>query len=236
MAANSLFSLSDLAIQVAETYGDTSDFTLAKAKKWLNRGILYYAELGMWSFQRVYGQTISTVAGTTEYTVGALKINSIYMSSPIQRTIMLIEDRRFRELYPNSNFSGVPFFWRRAGQSKVTVDAQIIGFYPIPDDVYTIKWDGIRTMDLMVNDTDDIRTVTGMPSKYVNMLIELAIAIGFKELDDAQYGEQFQECLVRLKGLYGDDQTEIEDVMVFATIDNWDSNFYQDPVLPPQFS
>ncbi len=236
MAATDLFTLSDLALQVALNYGATDDSTLAKAKKWINRSLLYYSELGYWSWQRVYDQSLATVAGTATYSVGATKIQKIYMSSPIQRDLILIEDRRFRELYPNSTFTGAPYFWRRAGQSKTVVDTQIIGLYPIPDAVYTLKYDGIKEMTLLSADTDDVRTVTGMPSKFVNMLIELATSIGFKELDDAQYGEQFQECLLRLKGLYGDDQTEIDDVLVFATIDNFDANYYQDPILPPGYS
>jgi hypothetical protein len=158
------------------------------------------------------------------------------MATPIQRTLTLIEERRFRELYPNSNFSGAPFYWRRAGQSKTNLNSQIISLYPIPDAIYALKWDGIKEMTLLSADTDDIRAVTGMPSKYVNMIIELATSIGFKELDDSQYGEQFQECLLRLKGLYGDDQTEIDDQLVFATLDNFDSNFFQDPILPPQYN
>lgn len=194
-----------------------------------------FSELGYWSWQRVYGQTLLTVASQTEYAVGAIKITSLYMASPIQRDLILIEDRRYRQLYPNDQFFGAPYFWRRMGQSKVAVDTQFIGLYPIPDAIYTLKFDGIREMTLLSADTDDVRAVTGMPSKCVNMLIELATSIGFKELDDAQYREQFEECLIRLKGLYGDDQTEIEDVLVFATLDNNDINYFQDPILPPNY-
>jgi len=103
-----------------------------------------FSELGQWSWQRVYGQTLTTVAGTVEYDVGAIKINSLYMASPIQRDLILIEDRRFRQLYPNDNFTGAPYFWRRMGQSKTTLNTQIIGLYPTPDAVYTLKFDGFR--------------------------------------------------------------------------------------------
>jgi hypothetical protein len=245
MAASDLFSLANLADQVCNNLGATDNLTQTKARKYINRALIRFSELGEWSWQRVYSQPFPsagapvTVSGQTVYGVpNCLRLESLYASSPIQRRLKLLDDRQFRRMYPNDTAIGFPYFYRHMGRRNagIAVDTLQIGLYPIPDAAYTILWDGVREITLMVNDTDDVRVLTGMPVTMVDILIEMATAIGWKEIDDSDAASQMQEVMIRLKGLYGKDQHDIEDVNIMAPFDSDDLNRYNDPQLDPRFS
>jgi hypothetical protein len=237
MAATDLFTLSDLALQVANNIGATDDTTLAKIKKHINRALIRFSEMGTWSWQYQYGATLSTVEDQEEYSLeGVLKVNSLYTSGTTQRRLVLIEDRQFRAMYPNNTASGTPYYWRRTGSSTATANTMKLAVYPIPDGVYTLKYDYIKPITLLVDDTDDVRVVTGMPSPLVDLVIEMATAIGWKEIDDSVASNQMQECLLRLKSAYADDQSEIDEQLIMAPMESDDWNRFWDPVLPSNFN
>lgn len=236
MANDSLFTLDDLALQVGKNIGDQSDLTLADCKKWINRSLLMFSEMGEWSFQRVYGESFSTVANTaTAEVANVIRIDSMYTATPLQRKLTLIEDRLFRIRFPNATATGTPYYWRIAGRKKADTDTQIVGLYPIPDAVYTINWDGVRKIPLLVNDSDDIRTVTGMPTQYVNLVIEIATALGYKGDDDALAAQQLQECAQRLQNFYFKDQDQIDDRLIMRPMDADSMSDWYDPILPSQY-
>lgn len=237
MASDSLFTLADLAEQVSLNIGSVDDYTLAKAKKWVNRALIRFSENKMWSFQYRYGQTLSTVALQEEYSIsGSLKVNSIYSTGPTQRRLTLIEDRTFRAMYPNNTANGNPYFWRRTGSSLTVANTIKIGLYPIPDTIYTLKYDAVYPIIMLTSDTDDVRVVNGMPSTLVDLLIEMATAIGWTEIDDSEAQNKLKECLVRLEAAYGQDESEIDDRMVMSPMEIEDSNRFYDPVLPANYN
>lgn len=236
MAANDLFSFSSLKLQVGENVGDQSDLTLEQAGKWINRALLMFSEVGEWSWQRLYNQSVNTMAGTaTVELAGVLRVESIYTQTPLQRKLTLIEDRLFRIRFPNATATGTPYYWRIAGRKRADTDTQIIGLYPIPDSIYTLNYDCVKPITLLVDDTDDIRTDTGMPSVYVNLVVELATALGMKADDDVKAKEQLEECVVRLESFYQKDQNQIDDRLITRPQESEDLNRFFDPVLPPNF-
>lgn len=240
MAANSLFTLEDLALEVGKNVGDTSELTLIDAKKWINRALMMFSEVpgggNFWSFQKVFGQSVATVNGVATVEIpGVLQIDSLYSSNPVQRTLYLIEDRTFRARFPNPNATGSPYCWRIAGRKADTTDTQIVGLYPIPDGVYTLLYDAVKPITLLVNDSDDIRTVTKMPSTYVNLVIEIATAIGYKRDDDQKSREQLAECVERLQNLFYKDQDQIDDRLITRPLEADDLLSTYDPLLPPQY-
>lgn len=244
MAANSLFILSDLANQVCLNLGATDDLSQLKAQKYINRALIRFSEMGIWSWQKVYAQafpgaTSVTVNGTFEYSVkNCLEIHSLYFdptNSNVGRLI-LMGDREFRQRYSQANATGRPYLYLERGRANAdtnNLDTQKIGLYPIPDAAYTLKWDGIKPISLLTSASDDVRVVTGMPVSMIDILIEMATAIGWKEIDDAQAAEQMQEVMVRLKGMYQKDNHSIEDNHVFRSFEGED--FYRDPTLPANY-
>lgn len=243
MSATDLFTLADLKTQVCLNLGATDDISMAKAGKYINRALIRFSEMGEWSWQRVYAQafpgaTSVTVASQFEYSVrNCLRITSLYMASPIQRRLVLQGDRDFRRMYPNATATGTPYYYVQRGRTadSTNKDIQKVGLYPIPDAAYTLLWDGVKPISLLSADTDDVREVTGMPVRMVDILIEMATAIGWKEIDDGDAAVQMQEVLTRLKGAYADDNHDVEDVQILAPFEGESLDKIFDPTLPPNF-
>lgn len=243
MAANSLFALSDLTTQVCLNLGAVDDVSVAKAQKWINRALIRFSEMGIWSWQKVVeqafpGATSVTVAGTATYSVkNCIEMQSLYFdpsSSNVGR-LLLMDDREFRRLYQQTTATGRPYLYLHRGRVNDATNKDVlkIGLYPIPDAAYTLKWDGIKPISLLTATTDDVREVTGMPVTMVDILIEMATAIGWKEIDDQAATVQMQEVMVRLREAYNRDNHDIEDNHVMRSDPGPDP--YMDPRLPPQY-
>ena len=243
MGMDSLFTMTDLQLQVGKNLGAVDDSSLADAAKHINRSLIRFAEMGVWSWQRVYNQafpglTSVTISGTQEYSVrNCLEMHSLYFdpSSSTVGRILLMGDREFRRLYSQANASGRPYLYLERGRvnSSTLKDVLKIALYPIPDAAYTIKWDGIKAITMPTAGTDDIREITGMPSSMVDILIEMATAIGWKAIDDAIAAQQMQEVMLRLKAMYEKDNHSIEDTHIFRGFNGED--FYRDPTLPANY-
>ena len=306
MAANSLYTLDDLATEVAQNYGDVSDITIAKAKKWINRALMRINEMGDWSWLMTFDATFTTVYDsgtatlingattkvvtlnatqldaayivtasvngnvavtataslqtTTQFTLtfspaipvsgayeltwsiekesyvlgeGVKKIYSIYYQQNVRRNLKLIEDRRFREIFTyNVTPSGTPVWYRLYGRDATT-GRRKVALFPIPASQLPIYYDYRKEMPMLVNDSDDVRVVTGMPDHMIDALIELATAISFRQLDDSDYESAMAEAMARIQRLHAEDSTEIDDRIRMRNFDS--AEYMGDPVLPPQY-
>ena len=238
-----LFTFADLADQVCINYGAQDNITQAKARKFINRAILRFIEMGNWSWQSVFEQPFPnpqapvTVSNQKAYLMpNCLEINSLYMRSPIQRRLIRLDQRKYRRMYPNDTAVGTPYYYVDRGRAPGTIDNRMVSLYPIPDSSYQLLWDGIVAIPLLVNDTDDFRVVCGIPGYFSDLLIEMATAIGWKEVDDATQGQQLTEVLARLKSAYEEDQSSLEDRLIMAPFESEDIDRYFDPQLDPRFN
>lgn len=185
------------------------------------------------------GATSVTVAGTANYAVrNCLFMQSLYFdptNSNVGR-LQLMDDREFRRLYQQANAQSRPYLYMHRGRTNTSTakDVLNIGLYPIPDAAYTLQWDGIKPITLLTATTDDVREVTGMPVTMVDVLIEMATAIGWKEINDQESSPQLQEVLMRLKSLYGKDNHSIEDSMIMRGFE--DEDYFRDPTLPASYT
>lgn len=236
--------MSDLQLQVGNNLGATDDVSLAKCAKYVNRALIRFSEMGIWSFQRVYNQafpgvTSVTVAGTSTYSVkNCLEMHSLYFdpTGSIVGRLVLVGDREFRQKYQQPSATSRPYLYLERGRVNTATEKDVlkIGVYPIPDAAYTLQWDGIKPITLLTAATDDVREVAGLPVSMIDILIEMATAIGWKEIDDQDAQTQMTEVLMRLKGMYNRDNNSIEDVHVMRSFDGDD--YFRDPILPPQYT
>ncbi len=350
MAANTLFTFQAIATEVAQNYGDTSDLTLSKAYKWVNRALIRVSEIGdfswLWgpqgSFKTVvrfyYYQTVGTSPGVSQtisrndngtggpsfntaeiidastvitdvngngvftagipvtatntgtgvtlssipdakygacymwylyngqgaqppvnlaqpgqyvltvattnnvlpaqeiYSLafGVKKVYAIYYVNNVRRKLRLMDNRRFREIftYPVQP-SGTPLYYRDLGRDS---SGQMqVALWPLPNTVYNIFYDYVKECPLMVNASDDVRTVVGLPEWQVDALIQLATAIAFAELDASNYRDMMNEAVQRWADIYHDDSNQIDDSIRAASFDG-ERVDYADPVLPPQYT
>lgn len=236
MAADSLYSLLDIATETAQNYGSTDDITIAKAKKWVNRALLRVAEMGPWSWTMVYDTSLATVSGTETYSLasGVKKVHALWVQDTARRKLRLIDDRRFREIFTqNTTPQGTPLYYRDYGRNAST-GYKMIALYPVPNAILTLKYDYEREITLLVDNTDDVRVDSGLPAHMVDALIELATAIGYREQDDSDYASAMAEAIQRWQRLKEEDLTEIDDNFRAAAFGDVDSS-WGDPVLPPKY-
>lgn len=236
MAADSLFTLLDLATETSQNLGATDDVSIAKAKKFVNRALIRISEMGPWSWQMVYDATVNTVSGTESYVLATdvKKLQAVWINDTARRKLRLIDDRRFREIFTqNVTPQGTPLYYRDFGRDATTGNRKI-ALYPVPNSVLAIGYDYEREMQLLVDNTDDVRVETGMPDHMVDALIELATAIGYREQDDSDYGSAMAEAIERWIELRNNDQTEIDDAIRAAPMGG-DGRDFLDPILPPRF-
>ena len=244
MAVNSLFTLEDIATQVALNYGDQTDFTIEKAKKWVNRALLRINEMGDWSWLMVFDATFNTASGTEAYTLadGVKRVYSLFItSSTARRKLKLVDDRRFREVYTNTvTPQGTPHIYRLYGRSTAVgfEGRRKVALWPVPNATYAMYYDYRREIPLFTDALDasgaTVMEVTGMPAHMVDALIELATAISFRELDDSDYESAMAEAMARWNNLLADDLTEIDDSIRMRAF-NTETSYFGDPVLPPQY-
>lgn len=236
MAANSLFTLSEIANEVSQIYGSTDDITQAKAKKWINRALMRINEMGDWSWLMVFDGTFTASSGTETYALATnvKKVYSIFYSSGVRRKLRLMDDRIFRSIATQvTTPQGTPLWYRLYGRDAS--GNRKVALWPIPNATLTMYYDYRKEIDLLVNDSDDVRTVTGMPDHMVDALIELAAAIGMRELDDSDYESAMSEAVARWKNLLAEDLSEIDDGIRMRAYEA-DATNYQDPVLPAQYT
>jgi len=237
MASEDLFSFLDIATEVSQNYGATDDVTIAKAKKWVNRALVRISEVGHWSWRETFDTSVATVSGTETYVLAAnvKHITALWIQDTARRKLRLIDNRRFRQIYTQATTpQGTPLYYRTYGRDATT-GYRKIALYPVPNAVFTVKYDYQKEMDLLVNNTDDVRVVTGMPDHMVDALIELATAISYREQDDSDYQSAMAESMARWRALYDEDNTEIDDV-IRAASDDGGGGGYEDPILPPSYS
>lgn len=237
MNPSTLYTVRGLIEQVCENVGSTDSVTQAQARRWLNRALIRFMELGQWPWQKFYGEDVSTIANEATVIIpNTLEITALFMRSPYQKKLDLIEDREFRAKFPNDTFTGCPYFYRMNGVNTANPNSLVIGLYPIPDAVYDLKFDGIRPIVLPNSDSQDIRSVTGMPSTLVDVLIDMATAIGFRSDDDKKAQELLAESLARLERAFGMNDSKIDDHLVMAPFGGSDPVLTGDPLFPPNMS
>ena len=236
MSATDLFTLTDLSLEVAQILGDTSDIGIAKAKKFINRALIRVSEIGDFPFLVIEGASFATVASTETYglAVGVKRILAVYVTGNSARKFTLMNNRDFRERFPNVSSSvGTPYFYRYT-KTDTTTGQRYVGLYPIPSAVETIYYDYIKEMVLLTNNTDDVRIVSGLPDYMVDALIELAAAIGMREQDDENYEGAMAEAIARWNNLYLENNSEIDD-RIRARPSDGQSLDYLDPKLPSNY-
>lgn len=232
-----LYTIRGIVRQVCQNVGSLDETTQEQAYTWVNRALIRFSELGEWSWQKFYGESLTTVASQAIVTLpNVFKVTSMFMASPYQKKLVMIEDRQFRAQYPNDTFTGCPYFYRTAGTSKSNADAIELGFYPIPDAAYTINYDGVRPIALPTSLSQDIRQYTGMPANIVDIVIDMATAIGYEADDDVNEGPRFARAVARMEAAYQKDQSQIDDRLVMSPFGEVDAYQMQDPLFPPQYS
>lgn len=171
MAVNS--TLSEIRSNVLSLLGKSDATTTNRVTKWINLGQSDFILRELWPFREATG-TLATIAGTQEYDIStnfpALDENNI-TSVAIQGTgaVKLIywPYNQLRQDYPDfdSDAAGTP--------SRYYIKAGQIGFWLVPNDVYTVAIDYYKIPVELSGDSDE----TIIPVHYREALLHYALSL-----------------------------------------------------------
>lgn len=234
---NDLFSLSALSREVGESYGDTSEISLEKCKRALNRALWLVNRKGRWIFSNVEDNTFDTVSGEDHYVLKAgVKEPEYLRTIDPARKIMRVDRRKLLTAIPNNLIvAGAPIYYWVVGYNKPRKAIEI-AFYPIPDGIYTVYIDSQYNIPLLVDNDDDIRTVSGIPEEMIPTVIDLAIAVMFDKSDDVRYQQKMAEAELRLDDDFYRLGSNPDENLNARSFDIDMRSVYQDPILPPDYS
>lgn len=166
------------------TYRDIQDRTLDvlsksdattrnRVKDWINLGQRDFVLRELWPFREVT-DTLATVAGTQEYTlsteftdIDAQNIISVAIQGASQKKLPYIPYNQLRAERPDfdQDNSAVPqFYYLKAGK---------IGFWPVPNDAYTVAVDYFKLPTELSADAD----VSIIPLSYREALIHYSLSM-----------------------------------------------------------
>ena len=191
---------SEITDAVADQFGDDSSDMLTRIKRYVN-----------WSQDEIcsripeadflYGDDdITTVDGTSQYTLSADADKLINISSETIKTNLSHIDRVFLDsVDPARETEGTPTMWTEVGRDAT--GAMIIELYPTPDSAETISYHYRKTPTDLSGDTD----ISIIPPKYHNILYLGALAQCYDYDQDASsltYWTQFENKIETMKQDY----------------------------------
>lgn len=236
MAIAEGFTAEDVATELCEAVGDSSEVTMNQAYNVINRALKIITRKGTWPFFKSEDQVITTVSDQEAYKIKSrVKLPKyLHMRDPA-RKLTMIDLRVLRELYPNNTeTTGTPLYWRMKGYNQNTQSYEL-ALWPIPDGVYSIYMDCDNNPALISNKNDDLRA-TGLPEEMIETLINIGIALLFEKKGDADYVGKLQIAMAmleddwfRLSGGHPDDN-------LGAKEHHGIGGPFQDPILPGSYN
>lgn len=166
------------------TYRDIQDNVLAmlsksdtttrnRIKTWINMGYQDFVNRELWPFREVTG-TLATVAGTQEYTLASQfadidtqNILSVAIQGTNQAKLAYWPFNQLRASKPDfdSDTAGVPRYYY--------IKARKIGFWPLPDAIYSIAIDYYSVPTELSADSDE----PSIPQAYREGLVQYALSL-----------------------------------------------------------
>lgn len=171
MAVNSTYK--EIQDNVLDLLGKADSSTRNRVKKWINLGQNDFVLRELWPFREVT-DTITTIAGTQEYTlsseftdIDASNIISVAIQGASQKKLTYWPFNQLRAYKPDfdQDASAVPqIYYVKAGK---------IGFWPVPNDAYTVAVDYYKLPTELSSDSD----TSIIPVSYRDALIHYALSM-----------------------------------------------------------
>jgi len=189
---------------VQQIIEDTSSDSLIRIKDWINEAQQVISQSKDWAFLQAES-TFDTVSGDEEYSLDSdlAKLGQVRITtSGYERILGQADYADFTRNHPapTNETNSTPLVYYPS-----TLDSsgyQQIKLYPIPDVVYTIKYNYKKILSDLSNSTD----VSKIPARYHFLLIKYPCYQAFLAMADSRYIDflrQFKEGLIRMKNDYG---------------------------------
>lgn len=171
MAANS--SYREIQDNTLSLIGKSDTTTRNRIKNWINMGYYDFVLREQWPFREAT-DTITTVAGTQEYTlstefadIDAQNVISVALQGTVAKKLAYIPYNQLRASNPDFDLIG------NSVPTHYYIKSGAIGFWPAPADVYTVTVDYYKNLTELSADAD----TPIVPVAYREALVQYALSM-----------------------------------------------------------
>lgn len=234
---NELFRFGEVAFDVAQIFGSTTAQGLTRARRSLNRAMIYIVGHDRrWSWLRTK-QSFMTIADTREYSLQRevrADIEQFWMEGANRGTIRRVPTGQFVKAVPDpASYSGTPYLFDYEG-----VDSSgciVISLFPTPSAAVEIFYRHTKQIT-PINDPDkDIRQYWGLPQNMLEPLTQKAAAIMVQGVNGKRFQELNTEAERLILEAYAADQSKQNTTYRAPMHDENMPFIVEDVLLPPEF-
>lgn len=232
-----LFRFGEVAFDVAQIFGNTNTQGLTRARRALNRAMIYIAGHDRkWSWLRTK-DSFETVADTREYSLpreARADINHFWMEGANRGIIKRVSTGQFVKAVPDpETYSGTPYLFDYEG-----VDSSgciVISLFPTPSAAVETFFRYTRHIKPLNDEDKDIRAYWGIPQNMLEVLTQKAAAIMVQGVNAKRYAELNAEAEALILEAYAADQSRQNTTYRAPMIDENRPGIVEEVLLPPEF-
>lgn len=231
-----LFRFKEIAFDVAQIYGVTSAQGLTRAKRALNRAMIYIVGNDRrWNWRRTK-DSFYTISGTREYSLQRdvrADISNLWMEGAPRGRIGRIPTGQFLSGIPDpTNYSGNPYLFDYEGVDSS--GAPVFSLFPTPSSRIQVFYRYTRLIKPISDDDKDVRASWGMPDNLLEALTQKAAALCLQGVNGERYKEVDDLAEALIADAYAADQSR-PNTTHRAPMQDEQGVFHDEVMLPPEF-
>lgn len=233
---DALFRFGEIAFDVAQIFGNTSAQGLTRARRALNRAMIYIAGHDRkWSWLRTK-DSLTTTIGVREYSLQRevrADISHFWMEGAARGKIYRVSTGRFVKAIPDpDNYSGNPYLFDYEG-----VDSSgclVVSFFPTPAAATEIFYRYTRQIKPINDEDKDVRAYWGLPQNMLEVLTQKAAALAVQGVNGTRFKELNADAEAMLQDAYSCDQSRTNTNFI-APMQGEGEPLGEGVLLPPEF-
>lgn len=233
---NELYRFGEIAYDVAQIYGVTTEQGLKRARRALNRAMISIVGSDRkWSWLRVK-DSFHTTSGVREYSLQREvrgDISHVWMEGTTPGKLSRVPTGQMLRSEPNPEaVSGTPTLFDYEG-----VDSSgciVMTLYPTPSGDFEIFHRYTKRIAPLDDVDQDVRTYWGLPDELLEALTQKAAALCVQGVSTEKYMALNSAAEGMIEMAYSSDQSRTNTRYIAPMQENGD-RAYGDPRLPPQF-
>lgn len=234
---NELFRFGEVAFDVAQIFGVTTEQGLTRARRALNRAMIDIAGHDRkWSWLRTKS-SLFTIAEVEEYSLERevrADISHFWMEGATRGKIYRVPTGKLVKAIPDqSGYSGNPSLFDYQG-----VDSSgcvVVSFFPTPASRLEIFYRFTRQIKPLSEPDKDIRSAWGIPQDMLEVLTQRAAALMVQGVNSERFKEMNASSRMLIDEAYSADQSRTN-TTYRASMQGQHDSIADGPVLPPEFS
>jgi hypothetical protein len=233
---NELFRFGEVAFDVAQIFGVTTEQGLTRARRALNRAMIDIAGHDRkWSWLRTKSSLL-TIADTREYSLERevrMDINHFWMEGANRGNIHRVPTGKLVKAIPDpSGYSGTPGLFDYEG-----VDSSgcvVVSFFPTPASAIEIFYRFTKQIRPISDADKDLRSAWGIPQNMLETLTQKAAAMMIQGVNSERFKEMDGLSRALIEEAYAADQSRLN-TTYRAPMHGGEESVTEGPVLPAEF-